>query len=151
MTNRFETFAGSVVELNRCLQKVKDLEMRKFGLRAGHSMILYYLGRCPEGLTVSQLTELCRMDKAAVSRALADLAERALTASTPEENKRAYRTAHRLTAQGQALTAQLDERIALALERGGSGLTDAQRSSFYESLDMIVQNLSAYISAQEEL
>ena len=68
MENRFETFSGSIVQLNRCLQKIKDLEMRRLGLRANHAMCLYYLGRHPEGLTATQLTDLCREDKAAISR-----------------------------------------------------------------------------------
>ena len=41
MKDRFETFAGSIVELNRYLQKIKDIEMKKFGLRASHTMCLY--------------------------------------------------------------------------------------------------------------
>lgn len=149
MNKRFEAFSGSVVELNRCLQKLKDLEMRKFGLRSWHGMCLYYLGQHPEGLTVSRLTALCREDKAAVSRTLAELSKRGLTVSDQPENKRAYRTAHRLTEAGQALVSQIDQRIALALAGGGSGLTDAQRETFYKSLEIITANLSGYISRQE--
>ena len=28
--DRFETFTGSILELNRCVQKLKDLEMKPF-------------------------------------------------------------------------------------------------------------------------
>ena len=38
MENRFEKFSIAVLELNRYLQKIKDQEMRKFGLRSAHTM-----------------------------------------------------------------------------------------------------------------
>ena len=73
MDHRFETFSLSILELNRYLQKIKELEMKQFGLKASHTMCLYYLGQHPEGLTATQLTELCKEDKAAVSRCLSQL------------------------------------------------------------------------------
>ena len=76
MDHRFETFSLSILELNRYLQKIKELEMKQFGLKASHTMCLYYLGQHPEGLTATQLTELCKEDKAAVSRCLSQLSDR---------------------------------------------------------------------------
>ena len=43
MDHRFETFSLSILELNRYLQKIKELEMKQFGLKASHTMCLYYL------------------------------------------------------------------------------------------------------------
>ena len=34
MDHRFETFSLSILELNRYLQKIKELEMKQFGLKA---------------------------------------------------------------------------------------------------------------------
>ena len=66
MKDRFETFAGSIVELNRYLQKIKDIEMKKFGLRASHTMCLYYLGRYDGGLTDTQLLRTAYREKLGV-------------------------------------------------------------------------------------
>ena len=49
MDHRFETFSLSILELNRYSQKIKELEMKQFGLKANHTMCLYYLGQHPEG------------------------------------------------------------------------------------------------------
>ena len=54
MDHRFETFSLSILELNRYLQKIKELEMKQFGLKANHTMCLYYLGQHPEGLTATR-------------------------------------------------------------------------------------------------
>ena len=57
MQDRFERFVVSITELHRYLQKLKELEMGQMDLKAGYTMCLYYLGKHPEGLTATQLTE----------------------------------------------------------------------------------------------
>lgn len=49
MRNRFEEFVACAVEINRCIQRIKDQEMQRFGLRSRHTMCLYFLGCHPEG------------------------------------------------------------------------------------------------------
>ena len=147
--NRFETFTGSILELNRYLQKLKDLEMKPFGLRANHVMCLYYLGKNPQGLTVTEVAETCREDKAAVSRCLSQLIEKGLVGGDFPENKRSYRTKLTLTESGRELTQQIDQRIDSAMIGGGSGLTEEQRSHFYAAMEIIVNNLSRYIASRE--
>ena len=68
MQDRFERFVVSITELHRYLQKLKELEMGQMDLKAGYTMCLYYLGKHPEGLTATQLTELCKEDKVPVFR-----------------------------------------------------------------------------------
>ena len=69
--DRFETFTGSILELNRYLQKLKDIEMKPFGLRANHVMCLYHLGKNPQGLTVTQMAEACKEVRASFEKRLA--------------------------------------------------------------------------------
>ncbi len=150
MRNRFETFATAIPELNRFIQRIKDLEMRRFGLRANHAMCLYYLGTHEEGLNAAQMTRLCGEDKAAISRCLAQLREKGLVTCEVPENKRAYRMRYTLTAEGQELVKKINMRIEAALFNGGSGMDDAQREVFYRSLEQIRENLALYIREQEE-
>lgn len=150
MRNRFESFAGDIIELNRCLQKIKEQEMKRFGLKAGHTMCLYYLGKHPEGLTASQLTELCKEDKAAISRCLGQLMERELISCRLPENKRSYRTLHFLTEQGQDIVRKMNDRIEYAVFHGGNGLSDGERENFYESLERILRNLTQYLEENEK-
>lgn len=151
MKNRFEAFTGSVLELNRCLQKIKDMEMKKFGLKGAHTMCLYYLGQHHEGLTAARLTELCREDKSAISRCLSGLIEKGLVHCSLPENKRSYRTLHYLTENGRALVKEMDDRITYALFRGGQGLTDSERNTFYDVMEHILDNLSQYLQGKETI
>ena len=128
MDHRFETFSLSILELNRYLQKIKELEMKQLGLKASHTMCLYYLGQHPEGLTATQLTELCKEDKAAVSRCLSQLSDRQLVVcEQPADHKRSYRSRYMLTVQG---------------------LTEERRRDFYGALAIISENLSDYLTEQ---
>lgn len=146
---RFEAFTGSILELNRYLQKIKEIETKPFGLRANHVMCLYYLGRNPEGMTATELTEACREDKAAISRNVSSLVERGLIRGDFQENKRSYRTKLYLTEAGQSLVETIDRRIDAAMTLGGSGLTDQQRENFYEAMEIIVRNLAQYVAERE--
>lgn len=149
MRNRFESFCASVIELNRCIQKIKDMEMRRFGLRANHTMCLYYLGCHEDGLTATRLTDLCKEDKSAISRCLAQLIDKGLVECSVPQNKRSYRTVHYLTDAGRAMVDKMNERVAVALFNGGNGLSDKQREDFYDAMDIILQNLSNYISNEQ--
>lgn len=148
--DRFEAFTGSVLELNRYLQKLKDIEMKPFGLRANHVMCLYYLGKNPEGLTVTQLAEVCKEDKAAVSRCLAQLIGKELVGGNFPQNKRSYRTKLALTNSGRELVQKVYARVDAAMVGGGSGLTEQQRENLYSAMEIIINNLSRYIADQEK-
>lgn len=147
--DRFEVFAGSILELNRYLQKIKEIEMRPFGLHANHVMCLYFLGKNPQGLTVTELTDACREDKAAVSRCITQLTEKGMVYRDATDLKRAYRTKLYLTEQGMQMVQQIDQRIDAALTGGSRGLTPQQRENFYATMDLILVNLSEYIKSRE--
>lgn len=149
MRDRFESFALSVVDLGRLVQKIKELEMERLGLKASHTMCLYYLGQHPEGATCTQLVDQCREDKAAVSRCLGQLMERGLVVREQEDGHRAYRCRHFLTPAGKELASQVNGRVQEALSSGGNGLTAEQRESFYEALELIRGNLVAYLKEKE--
>lgn len=103
MQDRFERFVVSITELHRYLQKLKELEMGQLDLKAGYTMCLYHLGKHPEGLTATQLTELCKEDKAAISRTLSQLSAKGLVSCELPENKRSYRTLYYLTEEGSTV------------------------------------------------
>ena len=148
--DRFETFTGSILELNRYLQKLKDMEMKPFGLRANHVMCLYHLGKHPQGLTVTELAEVCKEDKAAVSRCVSQLLQRELISGNFPENKRSYRTRLILTDSGRALVEQIYQKVDAAMIGGSNGMTQEQRENFYAAMELIITNLSRYIADREE-
>ena len=144
MEKRFERFAAAVLEMNRYLQRIKEQEMRRFGLRSAHTMCIFYLGQHPEGLTVTQLTEICREDKAAVSRNLSELSRMGLVSCSAPPDRRVYRDPYRLTERGTEIAAQVEAQVSDALSACGRGLTEAQRDNFYTAAQIIISNLEDY-------
>ncbi|HBJ18977.1 MAG TPA: MarR family transcriptional regulator [Clostridiales bacterium] len=149
MIQRFERFFGSLMELNRSVQKIRETEMRRLGLRSSHALCLYYLGEHTEGLTQPALCTLCKEDKAAISRSLSDLSERGLVSSSYPEGKRAYRAVWRLTEEGTQTAARLNRRIRHAFRICGKTVSEEQEAAFYEAIDIILGNLSEYAERAE--
>lgn len=146
----FEAFSEYIVEINRCLQRIKELEMSRFGLHARHTMCLYYLGRHPEGLSPGNLTRLCCEDKAAVSRTLTQLENSELIFRDMPKDKRAYRTVYKLTGKGEHLFQNLNDRVQAALAGCCIEMDEAKREEFYGSLKQILENLRAYIRSADD-
>lgn len=140
MLDRFERFSLAIAEINRCWHKIAGEELAKYDLKASHVTYLLTLYRNPEGLTAPKLAELCDRDKADVSRMLSILETKGLVTKDGIGSSR-YRGNLRLTPEGQTVAKELSERTELAVERAGEGLREEERTIFYNSLDIITNNL----------
>lgn len=149
MEDRFETFAHTVMQLNRAIQKIKSLEMREIGLKGTYTMCLYYLGKHPDGLTSSELSSLCHEDKAAISRSIAELEALSLIRSAGGSGKREYRAKLFLTEKGKTTACYINGKISEFLAIGGTGLTEEERKQFYSCLHIIAHNLKHYLDTEE--
>ena len=76
MINRFELFTTTITQIYKNLQRIKMQEMSGFELRGTYVMCMFELNRNPEGLTITQLSQLCGEDKAAISRTISELVKR---------------------------------------------------------------------------
>ena len=140
MVTRFEQFSGAVACIYRCIQKIERVEMAKYGLKGPHAQCLLAMRHHPEGVTASELCTICDKDKAAISRTLVELEQEAMVERCLRDGNR-YRAILKLTAQGKIAAEQVEDRVKLAVEKAGSGMSDDQRATFYEVLDLIAGHL----------
>ena len=140
MLRRFEQFCTSAFSIYRSILKIERIEMEKFGLKGPHAQCLLHMAHHPEGVTGAQLCTLCDKDKAAISRTVAELEQEGMIQRDMKDGNR-YRAQLILTEQGKAAAGQVEERVKLAVEKAGDGMSDAQRAIFYEVLGMIAGNL----------
>ena len=147
MTQRFELFCTTINQIHRNLQRIKLKEMEEFGLKAIHVMCLFELNHNPEGLTLTQLTNLCGEDKAAISRAISELTKRDMVTSNSEKK---YRSLITLTEEGKSIAAKIDQKAEAAVIAGSGNLTIYQRNSLYEILTYISNNLDHYLTDDKE-
>ena len=141
MIDRFSTFVGAITQINRCINTIKCREMQPLGLKGSHVMCLFYLQHEPHGLTSAQLSRLAHEDKAAISRALADLEKQGLVSCSAPSDQKRYRAVLKLTEEGVKICRKLDELIYEAIEAGGCGYSEEEREIFYRVLLRIADNL----------
>ena len=140
MLDRYELLSSSISSMYHDIQKIERVEMAKFGLKGPHAQCMLAMSRFPEGVTSTQLCEICDKDKAAVSRTLGEL-EQAGMVVRDERNGSRYRALLTLTPKGVAAARAVSERAHVAVEMAGAGLDDQQRQVFYQVLNLISRNL----------
>ena len=140
MISKYELFSASVSSLYRDIQRIERRETAKYGMKGPHAQCLLAMSRYPEGVTATQLCEICEKDKAAISRTLAELQQGGLVLRT-ERNGTRYRALLTLTEKGKDAARTVNEKAQIAVELAGAGLDDAQREVFYAVLDVIAGNL----------
>lgn len=141
VAEQFESFTAAVTRAYKCLQKIKNRETERMGLKGSHVICLYYIGKTPGGLTAAELCRLCHEDKAAISRTLVDLTERGYLEPNVEEPGRKYRTRLTLTESGRKRNEQLHEAISRAVRQASEGLSDEDRACFYRVFFAITDRL----------
>jgi len=139
MIERFEKFTRDVATASKCIAKIKAYEMKRFGLRGGAVMCLFFIGKHSEGLTPTELSELCGEDKAGISRTLSHLREKNYVEIFDEGKK--YRARYRITERGKAVCDALTEAINRVVADAGDELSDKERDSFYKTFGIIVEKL----------
>lgn len=140
MLTRFARFSLAISEIDRCWHKLAAEEMARYDLNSPHAVYLTALYAHSDGITAAKLAELCRKNKADVSRMVAIMAKKGLVRKESIEGK-FYRAKLVLTEKGRQAAVHVQERVALAVEMASAGLTDAERETFNRCLQRITSNL----------
>lgn len=147
MDARFQTFTVLIAKINRCIKKIKSEEMDEMNLKSPHVSSLYYLHKCGL-LTAKELGDICGEDKAALSRSL-DFLESNGYITCEDNNKKRYRSPLQLTNKGIKTAEKIAEKIDKVLNLASSGLTEEKRTTMYEGLILISNNLEDFCKKYE--
>ena len=140
---RFEEFVLRITQIYTGMQKLKWSEMDSLDLKGCHVMCLFELSRAPLGLTGAELARQCSVDRAAVSRIIADLRRRELVQIDAPEGRKSYRAPVTLTESGKQVAVELDRKIERLVQVISGNFTKAERDFFYRALEQIAFNLQA--------
>lgn len=143
MIQRFEEFVSLISNIHKDIQKIKQDRMKQFGLSGNHVMCLFYLAKHEEGLTAANLCQLMFVNKAAVSRTLAELIEKEYVIYADQEEGKKYRAIVKLTEKGVSVTEQIDGIICEVVNEIGKDLEDKERNIMYRSLEIVSKNLDS--------
>lgn len=142
--DRFEDFVGLITAVAKEIQRIKTVELARFGLRASDLMCVYTLQHHPDGLTAAELARTTSVDRAAVSRVVSHLKEAGIVEIGGEEDattSERYRAPIRLSEKGSAVMLEVNDIIRRIVDQAGSGLSDESRRIMYDSLSSVYKEL----------
>lgn len=140
MLDRFEHFSYSISNIYRHIMKIEREEMEKYGLRGSYVQYLIAMKRFPDGVTSTQLCEICDKDKAAISRVVAEMESKGIIKRENDKNN-LYRAKLVLTDEGNKAANYVCERAEKAVFAAGKGLDEEDRKIFYGALAIFEANL----------
>ncbi len=141
MKQRYTTFSLLLINISRCVQRIKNVEMAALGLKGKQVQCLFGLYNTPKGASLTRLCEICGEDKGMMSRTIKELTSAGLV-YVDSTSERKYKNPIRLTEKGEQIAGRVSERISANLEKGSLGISDEERENFYHSLGIISENLT---------
>ncbi len=141
MEQRYDLFTGLILNISRCIQKIKNTEMSAFGYKGKQVQCLFTLYNCHGGASLKELCERCDEDKGAMSRTIKELVENDLV-FVEEKNEQKYKNPVKLTEKGKSFAKIVSDRISQMLDAASVGISDKEREVLYKSLGCISGNLT---------
>ena len=138
--DRLEEFSILISAATKSLQKLKNKGMDPFGLGSTHTMCMRKLYRSPGGVTRAELARQCDMDKAQISRIIADLAEQNYI-NVPGGDKKNYRQKIKLTEEGVRVTEEINRIVLRVNQFVSKDLSEEQLKTFYDTFARICDGL----------
>ena len=135
---RFTAFTVNLSSIERSLYKVKSKKMTQYGLRATHLMCMLHINQTPDGLTPTEISRACAIDKAFVSRITIDLLAQDLIKINEKFNDgRKYRQKYILTERGYGIMKEIGEIIDRVITDISDSVTEDELKCFYKVLSVI--------------
>lgn len=147
---RFVAFSLLNEESSKSLQRIKSAYMRTLGLHSGDAMLLAVLSEHEEGLSAAALSRACKLDRAAISRALpALLAEGVIAYADGHAQKRNYRSCLILTDKGKEQVKKIQVFTADTVRRTSEDIESEELATFYRVFRTIERRLADHAAALE--
>ena len=141
MEQRYETFTLLILNISRCVQKIKNVELAAIGLKGRQVQCLFSLFHLDDGASLTALCELCGEDKGMMSRTLKELIAQGFVYVDEQKNQK-YRNPIKLTEKGTEVANIVSVRISEMLDLGSMGITEVEREWLYRTLTQISENLT---------
>ena len=116
--------------------------MEKYGLKGPHAQCMLAMLQHPEGVTSAMLCELCKKDKAAISRTVSELEDAGMISRFDPMGKR-YRTLLHLTKKGTLVAQDVEVMVHRTVSRVTRGYDVEIRDVFVRVLGLIADSLQS--------
>ena len=146
-SNHFEIFSTSVAQLIKAVQLLKSRKMAQYGLKGTNALCLCQILESDGGLTAGELANLGEIDKAQVSRCMAELGEKGYVYREESEGRR-YKQKYRLTAEGEAVARDVQATAKRVQAAVSKDITDDDLDVFYGTLYKLCENFGELLEKE---
>lgn len=141
MNTRFREFTLLISNVLRAINKIKNYEMKKYGLKGTQVNCLFYLYGNQNEMTATNLCLLCEEDKGSISRTLKELEEKGFIVCEKDANKKKYNSILKLTPKGEEIAKIISTKIENIIDYDKNYITDIELTDFYKTFNKIYENL----------
>lgn len=135
----FEAFNALLGSTMKSLEHLKAKGMGEYGLSGMHTLCIRSLYEAPNGLTRTELSRRCGVDRAQITRAIGELLAKGIVFEAGGSSN--YRKKCVLTEQGVATASEIDALITKINSFVSGEIPPERLQIFYETLSEICENL----------
>ena len=137
--DRLDEFMTLVVGASRSVTRLKGKYMAAYGLGSTHTMCIRKLYMSANGLTRTQLSEHCELDKAQVSRIVNELTEKGCVVESAARSS--YNRRVTLTDEGRRIAEDINDIVLSINSFVSKDFSDEELAIFYKIFGAICENL----------
>ena len=142
--DRFEIFSTSVLRLVRSVQTLKARKMAEYGLKGTNAVCLCRVLESEGGLTATELSLTCELDKAQISRSMAELMEKGFIEKECDSERR-YKQRYMLTPTGRNAALDIRHTIAEIEQSVSRNIPPSSLDHFYHTLYKLCDNFDVLL------
>ena len=140
--DRYELFHQMISNASKTINRMKSRYMSRYGLSGTHTICLRQLFENEAGLTKSEISDCCDIDKAQITRIIGELMEKEYVCA--DVTKKAYNRKFYLTERGETITNEINE-VVIAINRFVStDIPTEDIKRFYATFEIINEKLKDY-------
>jgi len=140
-SERFVPFVLYTERIAKNIKRLADTKMEKYGLRSAHVMCILQLAKSENGLSSAELSNVCGVDKAFISRITAELMGKNYISRNIGPKQGKYKTKFLLTEEGEKINNILNEIITEFINQISKNTPVKKLEIFYEVLSTIDMGL----------
>ena len=135
----FEAFNALLGNTMKSLEHLKAKGMGEYGLSGMHTLCIRNLYEAPNGLTRTELSRRCGVDRAQITRVIGELLAKDIVFEMGGSSN--YRKKCVLTEEGRATASEIDALIKKINSFVSGDIPPERLQIFYETLSEICENL----------
>ena len=136
-SERFVPFVLYTERISKNIKRLADSKMEPYGIRSAHIMCILQLAKSEEGLSSAELSRVCGVDKAFVSRITSELMEKNYISRDIGPKQGKYKTKFLLTDEGKHVYAVMNDIINKFIQKISKNTPVKKLETFYEVLNSI--------------